>query len=489
MAVSFSQFPSDNLVPGAYVETSNQSAGYPVQNLRALIIGQPTTATMSQVPELVTTTEAAILKYGAGSQIARMIQAFRDNNIATELHALPLNDVGSTKATQTMTITGPATAAGTIYLYIGDDRIQVPVSSGDTATIIGASVASVVTANVMLPVTATASVGVVTLTAKNAGTVGNGVAFSVNYRSDLGGESLPTGVTVVFATGVTGATDPVLTTATTALGDIPYEYIGHCFTDTTNLDTMRDFLATRWGPLKDLFGMSLTAAYGTSATLATLGGNRNDPYATIIGYNGSPTWVPEVVGAALGQAALSLNIDPALTLHTVNLVGVMVPKQTSFFTYSELNTLLTKGITPLNYTGGYARIVEMVSTYQKNTFGMADASYRFVTTLSTNALFAREAQFMFLSKFARFKIAKDGTKYGAGNSIVTPSAIKAELVSLYSTWITRGLAQDAEGYENEIIVEIDAIDPNRLNVLMPPRLVGNLNTVAIRNAFRLRATS
>jgi phage tail sheath gpL-like len=489
MTVSFSQFPSDNLVPGAYVETTNTSAGTYSPQLRALIIGQSTTAANTATPELVTSTEAAIAKYGAGSQIARMIQAFRENNIATEVHASALADgVGSTKATQVLTIAGTATAGGTLFLYIGDDKLNIGVSSADTATVIGAAVALAVTNNVLLPVTAVNVSGVVTFTAKNGGTVANSLQIQVNYRSDLGYETLPAGITAVVATGVTGATDPTLATALTNLGDLPYEYIAQPYSDTTSLDAMRDFLALRWGPLKDLFGSSYTAVSGTSSTLATIGGNRNDPYTTIIGYNGSPTWSPEVAAAAVGQVSLSLNIDPALTLHTVALVGVMVPKSTSFYTYTELQTLLGKGITPLNYVGGYARLVELVTTYQKNSFGMADSSYRFVTTLATNARLARECQFMILSKFPRCKLAPDTQKIGAGTSVVTPGIIKGELVSMYDQFINLGWVTDKVGFETEIIVEIDSVDASRLNILFPPRIIGNLNTIAIKNAFRLRAT-
>lgn len=485
-AISFDKVSPNIRVPGVYMELSNAAAGYYTQNLVALIIGQPTT-TVSMVPELVTTAEAAATKYGAGSMLSRMIYAFRAENPDTELWALPVADAsGSAAAVKQLAVTGTATAAGTIFLYVADELVRVPVSSGDTATAIATSIATAVNANVLLPCTATATAGNVTFTAKNKGTVGNGIAYQVNYRSENGGEQLPAGISVNITSTVTGATDPDLATALAALGDVQFEYICHPYVDTTSLNTMRDFLQLRWGPDKQLFGHAFTATTGTSSALATLGGVRNDEHHTICGYYGSPTWSAEVAAALTGVASRSLNIDPARTLQTLPLTTVMVPKKQNWFTQTELNTLLYKGITPLNYNGGYARIVRLITTYQVNSFGQPDASYLDVTTMCTNAAIMREAQYMILQKFPRSKLAEDGTAFGAGQAIVTPKIIKGELVALYDEWIFRGLVQSKDDFVDDLIVTLDVTDPNRVNILLPPRIINNLVVTAIRNEFRLR---
>jgi phage tail sheath gpL-like len=485
-SVSFDQVSSNIRVPGFYGEVSNSAAGYYSQNLVALIIGQPTTAGLSVVPELVTTPEAATERYGAGSMLARMISAFRKNNEDTELWAVPLTDAAGTAATHTMTITGTASAAGTIFLYIGGELIQVPVASSDTATAIGDAVVSTVNANVLLPCTAANASGVVTFTAKNKGTIGNLINYQVNFRSELGGEKLPAGISVVFAVDEAGATDPTLATATAALGDLDFEYIIHPYTDTTSLNTMRDFLSLRWSPNKMLYGHSFTAAQGTSSQLYTLGDNRNDEHQTIFGAYGSPTWSPEIAAGAGGVAAKYLNIDPARTLQTLPVVNVVVPKKSNWFTQSELNTLLFNGITPLNYTGGIARIVRCITTYQVNSYGMADPSYLDVTTMSTNSAIMRECKTMILQKFPRSKLAADDTAFGVGQAIVTPKIIRGELIALYDDFIFRGLVQNKGDFVEKLIVTLSPTDPNRVDVLLPPTLINNLVVTALRNEFKLR---
>lgn len=485
-AITFNEVASNIRVPGVYMEISNAAAGYSSSNLVAIIIGQPTITATSQTPALVTTVDAAIATYGAGSQLSRMIQTFVAENPTTTLYALPLNDNGTTKSTTTCTFAGTATAAGTIFLYINDDQIQVPVSTGDTATIIGGNVAAAVNANVLLPATAANGAGVVTFTSKNAGTVGNGITYQVNYLGNINNEYLPAGVTATFAAGVTGATDPTLATALANMGDIQFEYIVQPYTDSTSLTALRNFLALRWGPTKQLFGHAFTALKGTSSTLTTFGSALNDSHLTVVGYNGSPTWSIEVAAAVGAKAAFELSNDPALTLQTVALATVFVPHQTTWFTYTELNTLLYNGITPLNYVGGYARIVRLITTYQKNAYNLPDPSYLDVTTLATNARLEREAQYMILQKFPRCKLAADGTKFGAGNSIVTPSIIRGELLALYDEWIFKGWVQGKDDFAEQLIVTINPSDPNRVDVLLPPYLVGNLVVTAIRNEFRLK---
>jgi phage tail sheath gpL-like len=401
------------------------------------------------------------------------------------LYACPLNDNGTTKATTVLTLGGTATAAGTFFLYVNDLQIQIPVSLGDTPTVVGTNIASSITANPLLPVTAVNVTGVVTFTSKNAGTLGNGILIQANYLGTLNNEYLPAGLTAAFAAGVTGATDPALSTALANLGSIAYEYIIQPYTDSTSLTALQTFSAGRWNANSQLFGHCFTAYKGTVAALVTLGSALNDPHNTVVGYYGSPTWSIEVAAAAGAEAANSLNIDPSLPLQTVALSTVMVPLQSYWFTQSNLQTLLSNGITPLNYVGGVARFVDLISTYQFNSYGQPDQSYYHVTTQSTNAAIARSVASMILQKFPRSKLAIDGTVAGPMSNVVTPSDIKVEIISLYALWLYNGWVQDVADFVANLVVVIDVNNPNRVDILLPPYLVGSLQVTAIQNQFRL----
>ena len=89
------------------------------------------------------------------------------------------------------------------------------------------------------------------------------------------------------------------------------------------------------------------------------------------------------------------------------------------------------------------------------------------------------------SKYPRHKLAPDGTRFGPGQAIVTPIILKAELVAELRELEYDGLTAQVDQAKKALIVEIDDQNPNRVNVLHPPRLMGQLRTFAVLEQFRL----
>lgn len=484
MTIGFNQVPSNLKVPGFYAEI-NASSGVYTQNLSALLIGQ-TINTQSVEPILIQSADQAKTLFGFGSQLALMIQEFFKVNSFTTLWALPLVDaVSSTAATGTLTLTGTPTENGTIHLYVAGDYIPVGVTSGDTVTAIATAIATACSV-AHLPVITTNSAGVVTFTSRNKGVLGNAIDVRTNHLATTAGQKTPAGLTVAIVTLSGGAVDPTLNTAFTAIGDLPFEYFGNPYNDTTNLNNLTAFLEARWLPTKQLYGQGYSAIQGTFSALQTAGAARNDRFVSILGYTDSPIWSVVATAQYVALASYHFNIDPALGLQTLPIYSFVVPKPVSQLTLSNRNALLSSGITTINYDSGVARIDRAISTYQKNAYGQADASYLDMTTPATLSLITRELRNLVTSKFARMKLAADDTKFGAGQNIVTPKTVKAEIVSLYTDWVSRGLCQNIEGFKNELIVELDAVDPNRLNVLLPPSLINNLLIFATKVEFSLK---
>ena len=87
MSISFYEIPADNLVPMFMTEFDNSNAAkggaMPWKNL---LIGQALSANSANTGtlKLITSDEQADALYGAGSQIARMIRAFRKNTRNSE---------------------------------------------------------------------------------------------------------------------------------------------------------------------------------------------------------------------------------------------------------------------------------------------------------------------------------------------------------------------------------------------------------------------
>lgn len=90
------------------------------------------------------------------------------------------------------------------------------------------------------------------------------------------------------------------------------------------------------------------------------------------------------------------------------------------------------------------------------------------------------------SKYARHKLASDGTRFGAGQAIVTPNVIRGELIAAYGALERDGIVENTELFKQNLVVERDPNNPNRLNVLFPPDLVNQLRVFALLYQFRLQ---
>ncbi|PRP68613.1 phage tail protein [Chromobacterium amazonense] len=497
MTIPFKNIPQQIRVPLFYAELDNSRANTAQANQRALIIGQVTAAaitagTVPNVPVISQGVADAQTVGGPNSMLALMTAWYRKNDQFGEVWYLPLaDDPGATAASGSITIASAPTAGGTVYLYVGGIRYAIPVLPTQTPAQIAAYVASVLSADAGCPVTATntANSAVVTLTAVNKGPCGNDIDLRLNYLGPVGGETMPVGLSVQITAMSGGATAPSLTAALANLGDQPFDFIVCPYNDTTSLTALQQFMndqTGRWSYSKQLYGHVFTALRGTLGTLTTFGVTRNNQHETVMGFYDSPT--PSWLWAAAlgGAAAVSVRADPAQPLQTVPLIGVMAPPVQSRFQLTDRNTLLYDGISTFTVAqDGTVAIENLITTYQKNAFGNPDNSYLEVETLFTLAYVMRYLRTMVTSKFARVKLAADGTKFAPGSNIVTPSMIKAELVAAYRLLETQGLVQNGDAFKAGLIVQLDSSNPGRVNVLFPPTLINQLRIFALLNQFRL----
>jgi phage tail sheath gpL-like len=492
MTISFNAIPSGLRVPLFYAEMDASMANSATVARRAILIGQKLAAgsAVAGTPYIVSSSDQAKALFGVGSMLARMHAAYRQGDAFGEVWAIPLADnAAGVAATGTITVTGPATAAGTVNLYIAGQRVQVAVASGDTATAVATAIVAAIGAATDLPVTAANTAGVVTWTCRWKGSTGSDIQVSDSYRGSGGGETLPAGIALAYAAGTAGATDPLMTAAVAAMGDEPYDYIIHPYADTTSLDAWQTELGDatgRWSWSRQVYGHGYTAKRGTLSALVTAGGLRNDPHHTIAAIDAdcqNPVWE---FAAAYGAAnAVCLNADVARPTQTTPLVAILPPRQGKRFLLTDRQSLLGYGIATSVVNGGYLRVERAITTYQKNTWGQADNSYLDSETLHTSAYVLRKLASVITTKYARHKLANDGTRFGAGQAIVTPKVIRAELLAMYSSLENEGIVENAEAFGAALIVERNASNPNRVDVLFPPDYVNQLRIFAVLNQFRL----
>jgi phage tail sheath gpL-like len=199
----------------------------------------------------------------------------------------------------------------------------------------------------------------------------------------------------------------------------------------------------------------------------------------------TPAWCWAAAYAA--KAARALLNDPARPLQTLVLEGCLAPPKHQRMTMKQRNDLSGVGLaTQATNADGIPAILRESTTYQKNLYGQGDDAYELVPTLATLAALFRSQRHAITSKYPRHKLADDGTRFGAGQAIVTPKIIKAELIAQYRADEFLGRVENAVAFKKNLIVERDPNDPNRVNVLYPPDLINQLRIFAVLAQFRLQ---
>lgn len=495
MTVPFSNVPSNLRVPLFYAEVDSSQANSGAQTQRTLLIGQVTASgnAVVNVPVLGRGKADAKAKGGAGSMLALMAAAYVDADSFGELWFLPLADAaGAVAASGSIKFANAPTDTGVVSLYVAGQLVSLTVVATQTPAIIATALVTLINAAQDLPVTAAisgADTGTVVVTAKNAGAGGNEVDLRLNYLGTSGGESIPAGLSVTVTPMAGGATNPTLTTALANLGDQTYDFIVSPYTDTATLNALKSLLndkTGRWSYASQLYGHVFAAQRGTVSALATAGLARNNQHESIMGFNDSPS--PAWIWAAdlAGTAAVALRADPGRPLQTLALSTVLAPPLASRFQLTERNTLLWDGISTFTVASdGTVAIENLITTYQKNAFGAADDSYLEVETLFLLMFVLRQQRSLVTSKYARVKLAADGTRFAPGSAIVTPKIIKADLIAQYQQLEYSGYVQDSEAFAKALIVERNGTNKNRIDVLWPGTLIGQLRIFALLAQFRL----
>lgn len=492
MSVSFNAVPGNTLVPLFYAEMNNEAANTAQESAPSLLLGH--VAAEASIPtnslQLMPSADYARQMCGPGSQLARMVEAYRATDPFGELWVIAVPETAGAAATVSLTVTGEASESGTVSLYVGRRRVQAAVVTGDDAAAVAASLNAAINADVDQPFTAEVEAAVITLTARHKGLSGNDIPVALNFYGSGGGEVLPAGVQVAIAVKSAGTGSPDLTGAIAAMGDEPFDYIALPFSDAPSVNAMTTEMndtSGRWSYARQLYGHLYSAQIGTLSELVAAGDLFNQQHITLAGYE-PETQSPadELAASRTARAAVFLRNDPARPTQTGELVGMLPAPKGKRFTMTEQQSLLTHGVATAYVESGTLRIQRDVTTWKKNAWGVADNSYRDSETLHTSAWVLRKLRSVITSKYGRHKLANDGTRFGAGQAIVTPAVIKGELLATYRQMERAGIVENYDLFKQYLVVERDASDPNRLNVLYPPDYINQLRVFAVVNQFRLQ---
>jgi phage tail sheath gpL-like len=340
--------------------------------------------------------------FGFGSMVHRLaIKTFRGGPSIKTFISPQAEAGGAAAAAGEIDFTVTTAVAGTLYLYIAGDQVQVNIAAAATEEEIADAVVAAVNADQDMPVIASkvAVTFEVTLTAKTQGTYGNDISIAFSLNAD---EELPGGVTAVITDMAAGTGTPTIQTALDALGigdganEDFYTSIVHGYLqDTTTLDAISTYVGegnAAVGLWSDLVGRPFVALTGDtvlgSAALATLialgDGRLEDRANVIVAVPDSYTHPSEAAALALGEIETIASQSAALAYRETVLPGVWPgAKGTNRWTstYAARDSAVKAGISPTNVEKGAVTLQNVVTFYHPAAVPQANNGYRDVPNI------------------------------------------------------------------------------------------------------------
>jgi phage tail sheath gpL-like len=463
--IAFNSIPASIRKPGKYFEFNTALAvrTLPGNLQRTLIVGQRTAAgtVLANTPVDVFSDVDAATYFGRGSIAHLMVRSALQANPYLALQVITLDDAGAgLAATSTVTVAGTAASSGVLTVAVGDQQVQIAVTAADVATAIAANLQAQFAKQPDLPVTAAVALGVVTLTAKNKGTLGNGLKIAATLTA--------TGSTVATVAPSGGAADPTLQTALTTVYAAGHNIIVSAWNDTTNLVALRTHLDSVSGPLEQRGAIGIYANVGTLSVATTLAASINSGRISAVLVPAAYENVFEV--AAAYAAVVASEEDPARPLNTLGLTGIATPPMVNQLSRTEQENALYNGVTPTEVgPGGMVRIVRAITTYTLDPNGISDISLLDLTTIRTLDYVRKAARERISLRFPREKLSER-----------TAPKVRSELLDvlykLEELEIVEHVADNLPG----LLVERDLQDPNRLDAKIPCDVVNGLHVFAGR---------
>lgn len=487
------EIPDDIILPLVYMLFRGRS-GTPSSAFFApiVLLGQKTSAgtATAGAKTLVPSKDDAIVLFGRGSQLARCCAAFFDAFPSGELYAIALADASGTAASVTITVTGPASADGTLFIRVGDEIVgEIAIATGDAQNDIASRIEGVIDANLDLIVTASTSTNVVTVTCRHAGTIGNQYPVTINALGQAGGEQLPAGVGIaISATHPTnGATDPTTASWIGGLADDPYSLIIPSLTTSGVLSALKTELERRWdvdGPV--VYGHALGVVLDSYADLLTLGAARADKHLCIFGALESANMLTpacELAAALGGIIASAMKTSPGRPVQRKKITGSW-GSVSSWFTRTQRAALARAGIATMYPAAGELYIESEVTTYTKNpASGAPDLSWQYINKPFLLMLWAQRVVARLDLQFSDFSLADDGNSVIAGQKVTTPKGIAGEVYAEYLLMCNEGLMQNPAKFKSTLTSARATSPSSRVNIGTRPQPIDQVRQIAITNEF------
>lgn len=477
MTMDMTIIPNPIYKPGAYFafNTTLASRALATNDQKLLIIAQRLhdSATVDALtPVNVFSDDEAALYFGRGSQAHRMARAAIKANQYIQLTVVGLDDAeDSVAATGSLVVNGTASGSGQVRLDICGTTVAVAVSQGDKADDVMASLASAITLQDTLPLSATVGetdgpvtgdeplekVRALVLTSRNKGSAGNECGLNCIITAS--------GLTATLTPMRGGQGDPTLDAAFSAVFASGHTLIILPYTRDEALAKLSAHLDNVSGPLEQRSAVGVTGWNGTLASGTTLTGRVNAPRITCGWHAGSA--LPNGELAAIYGAIIASESDPARPLNTLTLPGLDITAQDNWPGRTEQENALMNGLTPFEVDGSVVRIVRAVSTYVKNAAGVTDRSLMDITIIRSLDYVRLACRTRYTQRFPREKLTD-----------ARLARIRSELLDVLYSLEQLEIVENVDALKDQLRVTRSLQDDTRAEATIPAAVVRGLHIFA-----------
>jgi phage tail sheath gpL-like len=308
------------------------------------------------------------------------------------------------------------------------------------------------------PSDAPVNTGIVSLTARHGGSVGNDISVSATVTA--------AGVTATVSAMSGGNVDPDLSDALgQAFGAGPTIVVSPLSTQPA-LTALRNWLDNVSDATEQRGAIGVAGWRDSLATATTLAGELDSGRITL-GWHRQSVKMPAQIAAAYA-AMIASEEDPARPLNTLAMSTLDVTAPEDRPGGQEIEAALWNGVTPFEIgPGDRVQIVRAVSTYTKNPQGIDDPALLDITTIRTLDYVRKACRERIALRFPRDKL-----------STRTPPKVRSELLDVLIKLEELEIVEEVEANKDGLIVERDLEDVNRLDARIPADVVNGLHVFA-----------
>ncbi|MFW6312263.1 MAG: hypothetical protein ACOC2N_00060 [Spirochaetota bacterium] len=495
--ISFDHVPAGAIASNTYIEQAfkRASLGGLVIPQKVAVIGQYSSgkAPTDYVAKQVTSADQAGSLYGFGSMLHIIIAALFAANGSFDVFAFPIPDEGGAAAAEgSVSVTGDATGAGTIALYIAGKRVAVAVANGDTDEEIADAIVAAINANPNLPVTAAENGTTPTqvdITAKWAGDTSNDISIDIDL---LVGDDLnePSGPTIAITEMSGGATDPDPQTAFDNFGDTFYTWVVYPYQGASQLTVLETEGANRIDPAVKRPFAGVIGYTDTMSNYLTFLDSHNSPWLTTMPVEGSPNMQLEIAAATVAECARSAQADPARPFKNLRLRGIL-PGSGAEWTLAQKETVEAAGGSAFRIgANGSVLIHDLLTTYTENPLGAADDSWRYTVTVTNVQAKLYSLDNVFNSEpFTQAKVVDDAA-ITAQPYAIRPKTVRAYVRRLVDElWIPQAWSRERDAIVDSISAQINTGNAGRIDVQLTDVVAMGLRIVAVKYQWSFFAAS